>query len=141
MKIKMLVNDIARNRTRVKEIIHRFVQAGDDKDMRLWVIENLAKEELVSESQRVKLVEEIEAMDIKRLSDIIKEAKIGQGLEFLPRKTEVLIDTLQQMLQELVDHGGAALKEKILPYLNELLHRKEISVKRYDELKEQNDIV
>ena len=44
-------------------------------------------------------------------------------------------------MQELVGHGGAALKDKILLYLNELLHRKEISVKRYDELKEQNDIV
>ena len=42
-------------------------------------------------------------------------------------------------MQELVDHGGAALKN--LLYLNELLHRKEILVKRYDELKEQNDIV
>ena len=136
----MLVNDIARNRSRIKEIVHRFAQAGDDKNMRLWVIENLAKEELISEQQHLKLVEEIDAMDIKKLTDIIKETKIGQGLEFLPRKTGVLIDTFQQMLQELVNHGGAALKENILSFLNELVHRKKISVKRYDELKEQHDI-
>ena len=103
------------------------------------MIENLAKEELISEQQHLKLVEEIDAMDIKKLTDIIKETNIWQGLEFLPRKPGILIDTLQQMLQELVNHGGATLKENILSFLNELVHRKKISVKRYNE-QEHHDI-
>ena len=44
IKIKMLINDIERNRQRVKRIIHGFIQAGDDRDIRLWIIKQLAKE-------------------------------------------------------------------------------------------------
>ena len=44
LKIKMLVNDIAKNRVRVREIVRRFNQAGDDSKSRLWIIGQLAKE-------------------------------------------------------------------------------------------------
>ena len=47
----MLVNDIAKNRVRVREIVRRFNQAGDDSKIRLWIIEQLEKEELLSEQQ------------------------------------------------------------------------------------------
>ena len=120
--------------------MNRFNQAGDDKKMRLWVIEQLAKEELVSEQQYFKLVEEIDEIDIKKLTNIIRETKIGQGMDFLPRKTDVLIDTLQQWLQELVENGGTALKNHISSLLNELRQRKKISEERYDQLKEQHSI-
>ena len=37
------------------------------------------------------------------MTDLIRETKIGQGMDFLPRKTDVLIDTLQELLQELAE--------------------------------------
>ena len=65
LKIKMLVNDIAKNRVRVREIVRHFNQDGDDSKSRLWIIEQLAKGELLSEQQYFKLVEIIEEIDIK----------------------------------------------------------------------------
>ena len=76
----MLVNDIAGNRVRVREIVRRFNQAGDDSKSRLWIIEQLAKEELLSEQQYFKLVEIIDEIDIKQLTGVIRETKIGQGM-------------------------------------------------------------
>ena len=67
--------------------MRRFNQAGDDSRSRLWVIEQVAKEELLSEQQYFKLVEIIDELDIKQLTDVIRETKIGQGMNFLPRKT------------------------------------------------------
>ena len=136
----MLVNNIAANRARVKEIVNRFNQAGDVKATRLFLFENLKKEELISEQQYLKLVDEIDAMDIKKLTNIIRETKIGRGINFLPRKTDVLIDTLQQWLQELVENGGTALKNHISSLLNELRQRKKISEERYSQLKQQHNI-
>ena len=140
IKIKMLINDIERNRQRVKDIVNRFSQAGDDRDSRLWIIKQLAKENLVTEHQYLRLIEEIEELDIKRFIDIIKEFKIGEGLDFLPRKTNKLVDTLQEWLDEFVEKGSSALKNKIGAVLNELLRRKEISPQRYDEIKGEHNI-
>ena len=55
------------------------------------------------------LAKEIEELDVQRLVNTIKEYKIGKGLNFLPRKTDKLIDTLQEWLEEFVEKGGSAL--------------------------------
>ena len=141
LRIKMLVNDIAGNRSRVKEIVNRFNQAGDDKKTRVSVLASLAKEELISEQQYSKLIEEIDAVDIKKLTDVIRESKVGQGMDFLPRKTDALIDMLQQLSEELVEKGGDFLKNKISSLLNELRQRKKISEERYEQLRQQHDIM
>ena len=102
---------------------------------------NLKKEELLSEQQYLKLVDEIDAMDIKKLTDVIRESKVGQGMDFLPRKTDALIDMLQQLSEELVEKGGDFLKNKISSLLNELRQRKKISEERYEQLRQQHDIM
>ena len=38
LKIKILVNDIEKNRQRVKSIVNQFNQAGDDSKPRIWTI-------------------------------------------------------------------------------------------------------
>ena len=134
------MNDIERNRHRVKSIVNRFSQAEEDSDSRLWIIKQLAKENLIMEQQYFRLVEEIKELDVKRLIDIIKEYKIGEGLDFLPRKTDKLIDTLQEWLEEFVEKGSSTLKNKIGAVLNELLRRKEISSQHYDEIKGEHHI-
>ena len=141
VKIKMLVNDIAKNRERVREIVNRFNQAGDDSKSRLWIIEQLAKEKLLSEQQYFKLAEVIDEIDIEQLTDVIRESKIGQGMDFLPRKTGELFDTLREWIQEFVENGGTTLQNKISSLLNELFQRKKISEERYNELKEEHNIM
>ena len=93
------------------------------------------------EQQYYRLVEEIEELDVKRLIDIIKEYKIGEGLDFLPRKTNKLINTLQEWLCEFVEKGSSTLKNKIGAVLNELLRRKAISPQRFDEIKDGYNIL
>ena len=140
----MLLGDIVKNRARVKEIVTRFSRAaaaGDDKKARLWTLAQLAKEELLSEQQYFKLAEMVDEIGIEQLIDVIKETKIGEGIDFLPRKTEHLIDTLREWMQEFAENGGIALQNRISSVLNELLRRKTISEERYNELKEENDIL
>ena len=74
------------------------------------------------------------------MTDVIKEFKLGEGLDFLPRKTNKRIDTLQEWLEEFVEKGSSALKNKISAVLNELLRRKEISPQRYDEIKGEHNL-
>ena len=62
-------------------------------------------------------------------------------MNFLPRKTGDLIDSLREWMQEFVETGETALQHKISSVLNELLRRKTISDERYNELKEENNIL
>ena len=75
------------------------------------------------------------------MTDVIRETKIGQGMNFLQRKTGDLIDSLREWMQEFVEKGGTVLQTKISSVLNELLRRKTISDERYNELKEENNIL
>ena len=93
------------------------------------------------QSSSINLVEIIDEIDIEKLMDVIKETKIGQGMNFLPRKTGDLIDSLREWMQEFVEMGGTVLQSKISSVLNELLRRKTISDERYNELKEEIKIL
>ena len=85
--------------------MRRFNQAGDDSKSRLWIIEQLAKGELLSEQQYFKLVEIIDEIDLQQLTEVIREKKIGQGMNFLLRKAGDLIDSLREWMQEFVENG------------------------------------
>ena len=96
----------------------------------------------MSDQQYFKLVDAVDELDdIKKLTDVLKETKIGEGMDFLPRKTADLVDSLREWILEFVEKGGAALQNKISSLLNELLRRKTISEERYTELKEENNIL
>ena len=110
------------NRHRVKEVLNRFNEAGNDPESRLWIIKQLAKENHLSDDQYLELSKMIDELDIKKLADVIKETKFGQGMDFMPRKTTVLLDNLSSML-------------------NELFQRKAISEERYNELKKEYNIL
>ena len=134
-KINILVNDIIKNRERVKEILTRFNQAGDTVKDRLSILKELVKANLISDQQYLKLAEAVDEIDIEQLTGVIKETKIGQGIDFLPRKTDQLIDTLGEWIKELAENGGNVLQNKISALLKELLLRKKLTEKRYKELK------
>ena len=73
--------------------------------------------------------------------DVIKDMKIGQGLQFLPRKLADLTKHLQIWLEELVDTGKSDVQNKVVGLLEELLWRKGISHERYITIKEDNNIL
>ena len=119
----MLLDDIARNRHRVQTILKRMRVALGEKDM-LLTLKELAKGNLLSEEQYLKLAELIKGdFKLTQLTDVIKETKIGQGMDFLPRKTGDLIDSLREWMQEFIEKGGTALQAKISSVLDELLQR------------------
>ena len=141
LKIKALVNTIAKNRHRIEEIFNRFSQVGEDQESRLWILKQLVKEKHLSDDQYLRLFEMGDEINLKELTDVVKQTKIGQGLSFLPRKTTALLDNLREWLLEFTEKGGQALQSKVLSLLNELLQRRVISQERYNEIKEENDLL
>ena len=58
---------------------------------------------------------------------VIKTTKIGRGINFLPRETEDLLVKLKECGMDFTENGTAALRQKILAELDELLCRKVIT--------------
>ena len=71
------------------------------------------------------------------LAEIVPSTGSGISGE---QQTDKLIVTLREWLEELVEKGSSALKNKIGAILNELLRRKRITNKRYDEIKQEHSI-
>ena len=140
-RLKMLIDDISTNRYRVKSILTALNNAQDDKQDIKNVLGRLAREELLSEEQFQKIGMLENSFDLPAIALIIKDTKIGQGINFLPRKMNDLVKYLQLTLEELTETGKSALKNKISGVLNELLRRKAISQDRYNEIKTDNDIM
>ena len=135
-RLKMLLGDISQNQKRVHSILTRLSETSNVPS----VLKQLIKERLISEEQFEKLVEH-EDLDLPIITRIIKETKIGQGLKFLPKTIGNLTDTLQLMIQELIDTGSSVIREKITSILEELLNRKAITHERYTAIKEEHNIV
>ena len=62
-------------------------------------------------------------------------------MNFFPRETGDLNDSLREWMEEFVEKGRTVLQNKISSVLNELLRRKIISDERYNELKEEINIL
>ena len=137
-----MLDDIAHNRHRVQSIIRRAAEAMGKKEEMTLILKQLAREELLSEEQYLKLAQiSIDDLTSSRLADIIKETKIGQGIKFLPRKLNDLTKHLQIWLEELAKSKTSAVQKKVSAVLEELLRRKDITQERYNLIKEENDIV
>ena len=82
-RLNLLLDDIAQNRHRVQTILMRMADADGEE-----AITQFAREELLSEEQHLKLADALpeEEFNSKRLVDVIKDTKIGQGLKLLPPK-------------------------------------------------------
>ena len=70
----------------------------------------------------------------------IKRAKIGRGVNFLPRETPDLLKKLKEWAMAFAKDGTAALRQKILSVLDELLFRKVITNKEHKDIKEDSKI-
>ena len=98
-RLKMLLDDIAQNRYRVQSILKRLADAEGEEQLS-FTLEQLAREELLSEEQHLEVAE----------TGVIKNAKVGQGLKFLPRKLNALVKSLQVLLEELAEAGKTEVR-------------------------------
>ena len=142
LRLKILLDDIVRNRHRVQSIIKRTADVMGEKEEMAFMLKQLAGEELLSEEQYLKLAQmDMDELNSSRLADVIKETKIGQGMHFLPRKLSDLTKQLHIWLEEFAKSKESAVQKKVIAVLNELLRRKDITQECYTAIKEDNDIV
>ena len=104
----MLTGDIKSNRYRVHSI---FTRSDDvDKEDMLFILKQLAAEELLSPEQFEQLFE-LEQMDLPTIALVIKDIKVGQGLKFLLRKLTDLKQQLQIWLKDMVETGHSETRK------------------------------
>ena len=137
----MLVNDINKNRYRVKSIFTQLVDdASGDKDDALPILKALVREKLLSEEQYEKLVK-LEDMDLPTISQIISATKVGRVLSFLPRKVSDLRNSLHSLLMGIAESGHSMIQDKLAALLEEFWRLKAISDEQYTIIKKGNDIM
>ena len=95
----MLLDDIAKNRYRVEQLIQRLMDA-EDKDEMSTILQMLVREGLLSHEQ-FKQLGELEEPDLEKITEVITDTKIWQGLNLLPRTISKLRHTLHSLLTEL----------------------------------------
>ena len=75
--LKMLLDNIAQNGYRVQSILRRLADAEGDEQLS-FTLEQLAREELLSEEQHLELAEALHNDDLYS-SQVIKNTNVGQG--------------------------------------------------------------
>ena len=139
-RLKMLLNDIKNNRYRVNSILQQLNDADGDKDRIKDALEQLAREDLLSDEQFEKILE-LEDITLPAVADIIKGTKLGQGLKFLPRTIVGLTAKLPLLLEELSRTGQSRVKKEVAGVLEELLRQGGVSLHKYQEIKDENNIL
>ena len=135
-RLEMLLNDIDKNRYRVKSILTQLDNAQDEEDIDN-TLKRLAQEDLISTEQYEKLKENDAAFELPSIVAIIKDTKIGNGLKFLPRTIRDLKRKLQLILTEVTVTGIDAMKKELIAILDELLRQKGISVEDYNDVSKE----
>ena len=141
-RVEMLLQEIERNRYRVNQVLQRMstvLKDGKEKEL-MRMLMRLAREELLSQDQFMKLVVMKKDLDFEKLISVIKETKIGRGLDFMPRKTIDLWNQLKVLLSEFGKEQTAYVKSKVLALMDELVQRKEFTIKGYNIMKHLNNI-
>ena len=142
-RVQMLLREIERNRDRIQQVMWRistvFGEDADDKEV-LNMLKQLVKEELISHEQYTKLAAMKNELDLEKLVGVMKETKIGQGLDFIPRKTLDIWKKLSNLLDEINKEGQPEVRNELLALMNELLTRGELTKKEYDIVMSLNNI-
>ena len=142
VRADMLLNEINQNRARIEEIVKRMATVLDDavEEDVLRALKELTREGLLSETQYFKISGMMKELDINKLIPVIKEIKIGRGLDYLPRKTSDLLEQLKSWISEFTEVGTSKIRDNVLAALDELLQRKAISKTEYNSMKSDNNI-
>ena len=132
----MLLDDIAQNRYRVRSIFARLKNVQDERDIKN-IVEQLAREELISTEQYQKLMEDGAAYTFSTIANIVKDTKIGQGLKFLPTSVGGLQKKLALLSAEF-DAGNTTTRNELVAVLDELRRKNAITEEDYTSI--NNDI-
>ena len=82
----------------------------------------LVREGLISGDQFEKL-SALDGTDMEKIGSVLKGAKIGQGVPFLPTSLSDLRDIFGKLWEKFEKHGNKMVKTKLLHILEELLRR------------------
>ena len=142
-RVQMLLREIEQNRDRIQQVIRRmgtvFVDNVDGKEV-VNMLKRLAKEDLLSHEQYTELSSLENMLDMEKLIGVMKEAKIGRGLDFMPRKTIDIWKKLRNLLAEFNIDGKSEVRNELLALMDELMTRKELTKKEYDLIISLNNI-
>ena len=99
-RLRILLKDINQNCHRMQTILKRLAD-GEGAEHFSFTLEQLAREELLSEEQYLELDKALleDELDYSRIVDVIKGTKDGQGIKFLPRKLSEGVKCLQIWLE------------------------------------------
>ena len=103
-------------------------------------LKSMVREGYISEEQFHSLDKNVMELDLEKVISEIKSVKVGRGVDFLPRETPDLLKKLKEWAMEFAEDGTAALRQKILSVLDELLFRKVITNKEHNDIKEDSKI-
>ena len=133
--MNMLLDDINNNRRRIRKIFQRIDDANDNEEG-VWKM--LVREGLISGDQFEKL-SALDGTDMEKIASVLKCAKIGQGVPFLPTSLSDLRNIFRKLWEKFEKHGSQMAKTKLLPILEELLRRGGITVAQYTVLMQELD--
>ena len=132
LRFQILLKDLSDNRYRIERILTRLNSASTEEEY-VDQLGHLTGEKFLSMDQYDQLKKSSRAnRDISHVANIIKMSKIGRGIKFLPRTRRGLYESLNSALDDAVDK--TMLKKEFLAILDELLHRKEIPKKDYEQM-------
>ena len=139
-RFKTLLKDVGNNRYRVHTVLTRLKEVEEEDRDTQHVLQQLAKEELLSERE-FKRIAELEEVALPIVADIIKESKSGQGVKFLPRTVVELIAKLPLLLKELKETGLTRVRDELSAVLEELYRQEGIPFQRYSSIKKEYGIL
>ena len=119
--------DVIDNRRRVQELF-QCIDDAEDNEEDIWKL--LARQGLITDEQLEKL-SKLDNTDIETIASTLKGVEIGQGIPFLPTSLKGLRTIFGALWTEFTKHGSEMMKNKLLPVLKELLHRRGITDEQY----------
>ena len=100
----------------------------------------MVREGFISDEQFKALNKNVNNLDLDKVIAEIKSTKVGRGINFLPRETSDLMKKLRHWTMEFAKDGTAALRQKILSVLDELLFRNVITKEEHKDIKEDSKV-
>ena len=125
IKLKLLVNDLEKNRLRINSILIR-LNGVESEEQFLEILKNLIREELITSEQYEDLKDNFIA-ELPVIADIIRDTKIGQGLKFLPRSMKRLRQDRDRILNN--DRIDSMKLDELKAIGNEIEKRRETKKK------------
>ena len=132
LRVNILLGDINNYHRRIQEIFQR-IDDADDNEEDIWKI--LVREGLISDEQLEKL-SKLENTELEKISSILIDTKIGQGIPFLPTSLKGLRTLFDTLWKEFIKDGGEM--NKLLPVLEEL-RRRGITDEQFSRLRKELD--